>query len=576
MLIEQIYESGVLVIGGGGAGLRAALEARERGADVLVVSKGIAGRSGVTVTALTGYQAAFGHADPADSPQVHYEDTLRNGQYLSDPVLARILAEESPLSVLDLEKRGVRFEKTPDGRFVQKRLDSSQSYPRSVRIGDSLGMPIMNVLRKECKRTGVRHKNDTLITQLLQLDGRVCGAAGFDLASGQPVLFRANTVILAAGGAAGLYAVSSTPPMTTGDGYMLAYRAGARLVDMEFMLFLGHALVWPPSARGVLFPFQYLFPHGARPLYNSEGTEFVSAYAPDGSANPSRDVYARAIHWEVRAGRGTPHGGAWFDPSSVSRDVLERELPSQVKFIESMGADLTKPVEVGVAGHYMCGGVCIDEYCRTGIPGLYAAGEVAGGVHGGARIGGNALAELFVFGRRAGQAAAEEARSATLRHASSMEKDALREDENRRKRLLQNTGGPSADTLWHALQRTMWQNVSVVRNGTELKEAAAGFRRLREQIPSLSLSCACGRYNLEWIRAAALENMAELAEIMALAALNREESRAGHYREDFPAMDPAWHCNQFAVRSGDGPSFIRKKSLAAMPSQSTDAERRKA
>lgn len=553
----QCIVSDVLIIGSGGAALRAALAARERGADVLVVAKGVAGRCGVTPTALTGYQAAFGHADPADSPEVHFRDTMKNGQYLSDPGLARILAEESPASVLYLESLGVRFQKTPDGRFVQKQLDDSQTYPRSVRIGDSLGLPIMTVLARTAVKRGIRMLSDMMITRLLVNGNVAFGAVGLNLTTGALTLFRAGAVILATGGASSLYALSSNPPESTGDGYMLAYREGARLVDMEFFLFLGHAVLYPESARGVLYPFQYLLGLGARHLYNAEGHAFIGDYTPDGSLNPSRDLYARAIHWEVRAGRGSLHGGAYFDPFSLPREVLDHELPSQTKFIESLGVDLSKPMEVGVAGHFLCGGIRIDEWCRTSIDGLFSAGEVSGGVHGGARIGGNALAELFVFGRRAGEAAAAFAEERRGEASPGREREVLEGERERVERVLTREDGPRPGTLRHALQHVMWEQVSVIRTRHGLEDAIRRIRDIRATLPLVRAASGGRGYNLDLSAALELENMAELADIIARAALLREESRAGHFREDFPERSEEWNRNILVSCGNDGPLFTR-------------------
>ena len=562
MSLYQYVSTEVLVIGSGGAALRAALAAQEKGADVLVVSKGVAGRCGVTPTALTGYQAAFGHADPRDNPEVHFMDTMKNGCWLSDPKLARILAEESPASVLYLEKLGVRFQKTPDGRFVQKRLDESQSYPRSVRIGDSLGLPIMTRLAAVVRQRGIRMMSDVLITRLLARDGRVFGAVGLHLTTGELMLFRAGAVVLATGGASSLYALSSNPPESTGDGYMLAYRAGARLMDMEFFLFLGHAVLYPESARGVLYPFQYLLGLGARPLYNAEGRCFISDYTPEGVTNPSRDLYARAIHWEVMAGRGSEHGGAYFDPSSLPREVLDRELPSQTKFLESLGVDISRPMEVGVAGHFLCGGVRMDEWCRTSVDRLFAVGEVAGGVHGGARIGGNALAELFVFGRRAGEAAAAAAAGHVAALSETEEREAVDCERGRMDAVLRKADGPRPGELRSRLQNIMWRHVSVIRSRQGLEEALAGIGALRKELPSMHAASSKRVFNLDLTAALELENMAELAGIIAEAALMREESRAGHFREDFPERSREWDCNILVDRGPDGPSFSRKPAAA--------------
>lgn len=567
------HRTDVLIIGAGGAALRAALEARAEGRDVLVLSKGVAGKGGTTPTALTGYQAAFGHADARDNPDIHYADTMANGQYLSNPAQARILAEEAPGSVLDLERMGVPFQKTEDGRFVQKRLDESQSYPRSVRIGDSLGGPIMRVLRREALRAGATLRSDVFVSKILVRDGEARGAVGIDLATGEVTAFMAGAVILATGGAAELFSLSTCPPEATGDGYMLGFDAGARIIDPEFFLFLGHALLGPPAARGVLYPFQYLLWLGAKPLYNALGESFVANYSLDGSGNPSRDVYARAIFLENRAGRGSTLGGAYFDPASLPMDVLERELPSQTRFLRELGLSMRSPIEVGVAGHFLCGGLEVDEDTRTAVPGLFAAGEVAGGLHGAARIGGNALAELFVFGKRAGRQAAgwsarqpggRAAEAANARPGPEDMPEARREKE-RLLSLLHASGDLRPGPVKRRLQELMSAHAGVIRSGKGLETALDGIRELQSLLPRVAPVHKGSVFNLEWTDRLELEAMLGMAGIVALAALRREESRGSHYREDFPARSAARHTNTIVSPGPGGPVLTARPAAAAHP-----------
>jgi fumarate reductase (CoM/CoB) subunit A len=553
---QEELTTDVLIIGAGGAGLRAAIEAHRTNDKILIISKGVAGKSGTTPTALTGYQAAFGHEAPEDNPRVHFEDTMRNGQNLSNPRLVEILTEEAPQSVLDLESFGVKFQKREDGRFVQRRLDESQSYPRSVRIGDSLGAPIMAVLRRVVLQLGIKTVSDMYITKLLVNEGAVTGAIGLDLRTGRLVLLRAKTVILATGGAAEIYFLSTNPPESTGDGYVLAYREGAEIIDPEFFLFLGHAVLHPQSARGVLYPFQYLLWRGAKQIYNSKGEFFVSNYDSTGKFNPSRDIYSRAIYYEVRKGRGSKHGGAYFDLASLPLETLEKELPSQTRFLKALGVDFRLPLEVGVAAHFLCGGIRINERCETSIEGLYAAGEVAGGVHGAARIGGNALAELFVFGKRAGRFAAERALSS---QSISCDLNQVDDECQRVLNMLKRPGLPDRRPvrLKHRLQHLMWNHVGVVRNADGLHQAISEIRKMKtDDLPKLSLTGGHRRYNLDWLDALEITGMLEIAEVIATAALARRESRATHFRDDFPEQnDVEWQKNTVVTMGEGGPGM---------------------
>lgn len=543
----------ILIIGSGGAALRASIEARGHGLEVIVLSKTVVGRGGVTPTALTGYQAAFGHADPNDCPEVHYKDTLKSSQYLSDPKLAEVLCEEAPQSVLDLESMGVPFQKTPDGKFIQKRLDDSQTYPRSVRVGDSLGAPIMRVLRNKVKSLGVKVRSDIMVTKILKANNEACGVVALDMATGEILCFMAKAIILATGGAAELYSLSTTPPETTGDGYTLAYNAGAAIVDPEFFLFLGHALMAPRDVRGILYPFQYLLGRGAKPLYNSLGESFVENYSLDKSKNPSRDVYARAIFSENRAGRGSMHGGAYFDPSSLPFDLIQNELPSQTKFLQKFGLSMREPIEVGIAAHFLCGGVAIDTHAQTCVPGLFAAGEVTGGLHGAARIGGNALAELFVFGKRAGHFAALRAKN--ISHVPQIPTKEIQEEEARLLSILNAKYTEKIRTVKGNLQNIMSSKVGVIRNQQSLDEAITDLRGIRSLLPNIAPEHKHRIYNLEWLERLELENMVQLAEIVALSAASRQESRGTHYREDFPTRSKEWQKNTVIVNDGGTPKL---------------------
>lgn len=554
-MIDRILETDVLVIGGGGGGLRAAVAAHDEGARVLVLSKGIVGKSGLTQTAVTGFQVAFGYADSRDNPDVHYADSIRGGYGLADPALARIFTAEAVEAVHDIEAFGARFDREADGKLVQRKLDSSQTYPRSIKKGDSLGTPIMQALRRQINKRDIPRLHEILVTRLLKDGDRVCGAVAVDFQKGELLEIRAGAVVMAAGGAGELFPVHSNTPDSTGDGYALALDAGADLVDVEFLLMLGHAVLHPATVRGVLFTFQYLLTKGARPLYNSDGEPFLARYDPEGSDNPARHIYARAIYGEVRDGRGSPHGGAFFDPGSVSVETLMESLPSQTKYLQSFGVDMTKPIEVGAAAHYVCGGIKIGAQAQSTLPGLFAVGECSGGPHGAGRIGGNSLTEILVFGKRAGRAATEFAGS----HGPGPSDEAIIAAEADRvlDYLSDRRTGPRPNVIKATLQKLMNDHVGVVRNDEGLREAIAAFERMEAEdlkIMSVAESNRIGNY--DWVEALEVTAMVRFARAMAGAALQRTESRGAHYREDYPELDNGtWLKNIIIRKDGDGLVF---------------------
>ena len=553
-MIDRVIETDVLIVGGGGGGMRAAIAAHDAGARVLVLSKGIVGKSGLTQTAVTGFQAAFGYADPRDNPDVHFHDSMRGGYGLADPALVRTYTGEATEAVEDMESFGVRFDRDERGLLVQRKLDSSQTYPRSIKAGDSLGTPIMQALRRQVKKRGIEQKQEMYVTRLMTDAGRVTAAVALDFRTGEMVAIRAGAVVLATGGAGELFPVNSNTPDSTGDGLMLALNAGAELVDLEFILMLGHAMLHPEAVRGMLFTFQYLLPKGARTPFNSEDEPFLHRYDPEGSDNPARHIYARGIFGEVRAGRGTPHGGVWFDPGSVSMEVLKDTLPSQTKYLESFGVDVSKPVEVGVAAHYMCGGIRIDTRAESTLRGLFAVGECSGGPHGAARVGGNSLTEILVFGKRAGCFAAAAAEAGR----EDFDGDEAEAEARRVLSILsRDPSGPRPVAIKGELQRTMNDFVGVVRNDEGLGTAVATFEGTMEnELPSMAPASDGRVANYDWIEALEVEAMAPLARLIASAARLRTESRGAHYREDFPDPDDArWLRNIRIRKSGEGVAF---------------------
>lgn len=560
-MIDRTIETDVLVIGGGGGGLRAAIAAHDAGARVLILSKGIVGKSGLTQTAVTGFQVAFGNADPRDNPSVHFADTMRGSYGLADPELVEIFTGEAVEAVEDIEAFGARFDRGPDGKLIQRKLDSSQTYARSIKHGDSLGTPIMKALRRQINKREIPRLHDILVTRLMTNGARVSGAVAIDFQTGDLLEIHAGATILATGGAGELFPVNSNTPGSTGDGYILALDAGAELVDMEFILMLGHAVLHPAAVRGMLFTYQYLLSKGARPLLNADGEPFFARYDPDGSDNPARHIHARAIFGEVRAGRGSPHGGAYFDPSSIPIEAMIEALPSQTRYLQSFGVDMSRPIELGVAAHYVCGGVAIDAQAQSTVPGLFAVGECSGGAHGAARVGGNSLTELLVFGKRAGRAAAAAAGEAREARTDATEIEA------ECRRLLDffgdRRGGDRPNRVKDQLHQVMNDYVGVVRNEAGLRRAVDTLDRIAaDDLPSMSLANHDRIANYDWIEAIEVSSMVRLGRAMAGAALLRDESRGAHYREDFPDRDDERWLKNIVIR-GDGDAIAFEPRPAA-------------
>ncbi len=563
-MIDQTVETDVLVIGGGGGGLRAAIEAHDTGARVLVLSKGIVGKSGLTQTAVTGFQVALGNVDRRDNPTVHSMDSMRGSYGLADPELVEIFTREAPAAVEDIESFGGKFDRGPDGKLIQRTLDSSQTYPRSIKKGDALGTPIMQALRKQMNRRKIPRLHEILVTKLLKDEGRIAGAVGIDFQSGELLHISAKVIVMATGGGGELFPVNSNTPDATGDGCILALEAGADLVDMEFILMLGHAVLHPETVRGVLFTFQYLLPKGARAPFNSEGEPFLAHYDPDGSDNPARHIYARAIHGEVRAGRGSPHGGVYFDPGSVSLETLMDSLPSQTRFLGTLGVDMREPIEVGVAAHYFCGGIKIGPRAQSSLKGLYAVGECSGGPHGAARVGGNSLTEVLVFGKRAGRHAAETAAGLP---SPTTDREAIEAECARLLGILDpSRPGARPANLKDHLQTAMGDHVGVARNEAGLRKALADVERIAsDELPVMSVASGGRIANYDWIQALEVASMTRLGEVVARAALERTESRGAHYREDFTEMDDANWLRNILIRQDGASLSLRSTPVDAGP-----------
>ena len=589
----------VVVIGAGGSGLRAAIEARQAGKKTAVISKSLFGKAH-TVMAEGGCAAAMGNVNPHDNWQVHFRDTMRGGKFLNNWRMAELHAQEAPDRVWELEAWGALFDRTPDGKISQRNFGGHQ-YPRLAHVGDRTGLEMIRTLQQRTvalQQQDAREHGDpeamlkvfaeTTITRLLVTGGAIAGAFGYVRETGRFVVFEAPAVILATGGIGKTFKVTSNSWEYTGDGHALALLAGATLLNMEFVQFHPTHMVWPLSVRGLLVTESVRGDGGV--LRNSEGKRFMFGYVPDvfraqyaeteeeadrwytdpdHNRRPPellpRDEVARANNAEVKAGRGSPHGGVFLDIASrLPADEILRRLPSMHhQFKELADVDITKePMEVGPAQHYVMGGVEVDpDTGQSLVPGLFAAGEVSGGMHGSNRLGGNSLSDLLVFGRRAGMGAVDYLGSLAARPAVSDADVAAAQAEALAP--LSRSGGGNPYTVHAEVQEAMSSLVGIIRTENEIKTALAELEKLRERAAQVSAEGGPA-YNPGWHLALDLRNIMLIAECVAQAALERTESRGGHTRDDFPQMSPEWRkVNLICSLAGDRVT-LQRQPMASM------------
>ena len=533
---SRIIKSEVLIIGSGGAGCRAAIEVSNEGKEPLIVSKGLSFRSGCTGMAEGGYNAVLKLVDPDDSFEAHYKDTIKGGSYLNDPDLVNILTRESPERLHDLEEYGALFDRQESGELNQRPF-GAQTYRRTCFQGDRTGHEIMTALKEEIVKRGIKTIDEVMITSLILNDRdalmpKVIGAIGVDLKTSETIYFQSKAVILATGGAGQLFPVTSNTTQKNGDGFALAYRAGAELLDMEEIQFHPTGMVHPESKKGVLVT-EAVRAEGGR-LINSEGERFMSNY-DDRMELASRDVVARAIYNEIQEGRGSEHGGVYLTVAHLDPDYIDEKLETMVIQFEDAGVDIkTEPMEVAPTAHHHMGGVRIDEDGRTTIENLFACGAVCGGDPGGNRLGGNALADTQVFGKRAGFTAA------LACDISDYEFNIpdIEEEENRIKSLIRE-GTIKPQDMKKEIQQLMWDNVSIVRNEFKLRHALKRLMKMREELKDLDVKNV-KQYNESLITALEVTNMVDICILIVKSAILRRESRGAHYREDFPQSDDTW------------------------------------
>lgn len=533
---SKTIRTDVLIIGSGGAGCRAAIEVSNQGKNPLIVSKGLSFRSGCTGMAEGGYNAAFGFVDPDDSFEAHIKDTLKGGSYLNDPKLVDILVNESPDRLRDLEEYGALFDRTESGEINQRPF-GGQTFRRTCFQGDRTGHEIITALKEEIIKREIPTMDEIMITSLI-LDDRdalmpkVIGAIGLDLKDSSTIFFQAKAVILATGGSGQLYPVTSNTTQKNGDGFALAWNVGADLIDMEEVQFHPTGMVYPDSRKGTLVT-EAVRAEGGK-LFNSEGERFMGKY-DDRMELATRDVVARSIYTEIIEGRGSEHGGVYLDVSHLDPDYIDEKLETMVLQFEDVGVDIHKePMEVAPTAHHHMGGVRIDEDGRSSVENLFACGEVCGGVHGANRLGGNALADTQVFGKRAGLAAALNCEIAEFEYNL---KD-IELEENRIKYLIKE-GSIKPEQMKKDIQKLMWEKVSIVRNEENLKEALKTLLEMKENLDDLDVKDT-KQYNTSLITALEVINMVEIAILIVKSAILRRESRGAHFREDFPETDESW------------------------------------
>jgi succinate dehydrogenase / fumarate reductase flavoprotein subunit len=590
---HQRYDYDVLVIGAGGAGLRATIDAAAQGLKVGLVCKSLLGKAH-TVMAEGGIAAALANVVERDDWRVHFADTMRGGQYVNNWRMAELHAREAPDRVRELEAWGAVFDRTPDGRVLQRNF-GGHKYPRLAHVGDRTGLEMIRTLQDRVVHAGVTVHMECTVTSLLVDDGRVVGAFGYEREHGRFLVFGARALVVATGGMGRAYKITSNSWEGTGDGHALAYRAGAALIDMEFVQFHPTGMIWPPSVQGILvtegvrgeggillnsqrerFMFQDIPENYRRQTADDEEEGWRYTQGDKNARRPpellTRDHVARCIRREVREGRGSPHGGVFLDISWISQKLpnaaehIKRKLPSMYhQFKELADIDITKePMEVGPTTHYMMGGVAVDaETQMSTMPGLFAAGECAAGINGANRLGGNSLSDLLVFGQRAGEYAA--------RFAREHQPGALDETQIERaaRAALEpfdhGAAGEPPYAVQRDLQELMQEHVGIVRTESEMKHALEALGALRARAATVGVT-GNRDYNPGWHTALDLENLLDVAEAVTRAALERRESRGGHFREDFPSKDAEWgQWNVRIARGSDGAMQLTRTAIPELP-----------
>jgi len=590
----ETHEYDVLVIGAGGAGLRAAIEASAAGVKVGLICKSLLGKAH-TVMAEGGMAAAMGNVDDRDSWKVHFADTMRGGQYVNNWRMAELHAKEAPARVHELEAWGAVFDRTKEGKISQRNFGGHR-YPRLAHVGDRTGLELIRTLQDHGIHQGITVHMEYTVVSLLKDAGRVVGAFGYDRERGRFRVFKAKAVVVCTGGLGRAYRVTSNSWEGTGDGVSLAYHAGAELLDMEFIQFHPTGMIWPPSVMGILVTESVRGEGGV--LRNKDGKRFMYDDIPDNyksqtSTDPeegwrytqndknakrppellTRDHVARCINREVKAGRGSPHGGVFLDISWIKEKLpnaaehIKRKLPSMYhQFMQLANLDITKePMEVGPTTHYAMGGIRVNgETQATNVPGLFAAGECAAGLHGANRLGGNSLSDLIVFGKRAGEYAAQFAKENAAGPINDAQVEAAYKEAVE---PFERAGGGASEgpyQVQYDLQNMMQKNVGIVRLQNEMDQALDEIQKLKTRAAKVAVQGHL-EYNPGWHTAIDLKHLLTVSEAITLCSIDRKESRGGHFREDFPDKDPeAQKYNSVVSKAADGSMKLRREAIPTM------------
>jgi len=558
----ETHEHDVLVVGAGGAGLRAAIEALGQGASVGVVSKSLLGKAH-TVMAEGGIAAAMANVDSADGWKPHFRDTMRGGKMLNNWRMAQLHAQEAPERVKELEQWGALFDRTEDGRILQRAF-GGHTFRRLCHVGDRTGLEMIRTLQDRGVHMGFDVYMECTIVRLLTDGERVAGALAYWRETGRFVLFKAKSVVMATGGIGKAWPITSNSWEYTGDGMALAYEAGAELMDMEFVQFHPTGMVWPPGVQGILVTEAVRGEGGI--LRNKNGERFMERYDPKRMELSTRDVVARSIYTEVKEGRGTEHGGAYLDISHKPAEYVKKKLPSMYhQFKELADVDITAgPMEVGPTLHYMMGGIRVEaETARSSLPGLFAAGEAAAGLHGANRLGGNSLSDLLVFGRRAGLAAAQHAKEVA---APKLDEGQIGAGETEALSAFQRQGGENPYAVHRDLQNVMQNLVGIFRVREDMEKALVELAKLKERAEHTSIE-GSRMFNPGWHMAIELKSMLTVSEAVTRSALVREESRGAHSRIDFPELSAEWGTKN-NITSRDGSAMgLRQERLTQLPAE---------